>query len=431
MCSNGVSVPRPTEGAASGRIGAPPLRDQALLDTRIQAGDPPDIAFFNVTSLNQYKDQLVPVDTLGASDANIPEFWRNLGTVDGQWLGMPVKADVKSIIWYSPVNFEAFGYEVPTTWEELDALGEWGLPIPDPRRRCLSIEEVIAFHQETEARRETLPFEIDGIVVKVDRRAWQDALGMKSRSPRWGIAFKFAPRKEITQIQDIVVSVGRTGTLTPLALLKPVEVGGVTISRATLHNADEVARKDVRVGDTVKIERAGDVIPEIIGVVLEKRPPHTKRWQMPKRCPVCGSEVRREEEQAAHRCMGGLVCQAQRVKAILHFAARSAMDVEGLGDKLVEQLVQKDMIATVANDGDTLVRAAINAQVDVTVDRGPTPSEIALKPGEVDVVVNLLDDPANPGEISSAEVSASPLATIRVPRRVTTRWRKRLPGLVS
>ena len=155
------------------------------------------------------------------------------------------------------------GHPLPTHWDELDRLAAWGLPIPSLSRRCTSIEEVIAFHAETASVRDDLPYEIDGAVVKLDRRDWQALLGEKSRSPRWAIAYKFAARKEITQVQDIVVSVGRTGTLTPLALLKPVDVGGVTISRATLHNADEVARKDVRVGDTVKVERAGDVIPAI------------------------------------------------------------------------------------------------------------------------------------------------------------------------
>jgi DNA ligase (NAD+) len=151
----------------------------------------------------------------------------------------------------------------PTHRDELETLAQWGLPVPTQRRLCASIDDVIAFHREMELMRDQLPYEIDGVVVKVDRRDWQSRLGMKSRSPRWAIAYKFTPRKEITIVQDIVVSVGRTGTLTPVALLKPVEVGGVTISRATLHNADEVARKDIRIGDTVKVERAGDVIPAI------------------------------------------------------------------------------------------------------------------------------------------------------------------------
>jgi DNA ligase (NAD+) len=230
----------------------------------------------------------------------------------------------------------------PTHWDELDALAEWGCPVPDPRRRCNSIEEVIAFHKETEAMREKLPYEIDGIVVKVDRRDWQDALGMKSRSPRWGIAFKFTPRKEITQIQDIVVSVGRTGTLTPLALLKPVEVGGVTISRATLHNADEVARKDVRVGDTVKIERAGDVIPAIAERVPVPGEQRAEPFRMPAQCPVCGSTVARDG--AHYYCSGQAACPAQMKGAVEHYASKRALNIDGLGRKTVAQLVDRGLV---------------------------------------------------------------------------------------
>lgn len=235
----------------------------------------------------------------------------------------------------------------PSHWDELEALAEWGLPIPEPRRRCESIDEVITFHKETEARRDALPFEIDGIVVKVDRRAWQDALGMKSRSPRWGIAFKFTPRKEITQIQDIVVSVGRTGTLTPLALLKPVEVGGVTISRATLHNADEVARKDVRVGDTVKIERAGDVIPAIAERVPVPGEHRAESFRMPDHCPVCGSAVAREG--AYYYCSGQAACPAQMKGAVEHYASKRALNIEGLGKKTVAQIVDRALVRDLAD----------------------------------------------------------------------------------
>jgi DNA ligase (NAD+) len=235
----------------------------------------------------------------------------------------------------------------PTHWDELDWLERWGLPIPLQRRRCKSIEEVMAFHAETEAIRERLPFEIDGVVVKLDRREWQQALGEKSRSPRWAIAYKFTPRKEITQVQDIVVSVGRTGTLTPLALLKPVEVGGVTISRATLHNADEVARKDVRVGDTVKVERAGDVIPAIaerVSVAGERR---ADPFRMPDRCPVCGSAVAREG--AYYYCTGQAACPAQIKGALEHFASKSALNIEGLGRKTIAQLVERGLVRNLAD----------------------------------------------------------------------------------
>ena len=237
----------------------------------------------------------------------------------------------------------------PTHWDELETLAKWGLPIPEGARRrlCVSIEDVMSFHRGTESMRDQLPYEIDGVVVKVNRRDWQSRLGMKSRSPRWAIAYKFAPRKEITVVQDIVVSVGRTGTLTPVALLKPVEVGGVTISRATLHNADEVARKDVRIGDTVKVERAGDVIPAIaerVPVLGEQR---RDSFYMPDHCPVCGSIVGREG--AYFYCTGQLVCGAQLKGAIEHFASKHALNIEGLGKKTVAQLIDKGLVRSLAD----------------------------------------------------------------------------------
>jgi DNA ligase (NAD+) len=234
----------------------------------------------------------------------------------------------------------------PSHWDELEALARWGLPIPGLRRRCDTIESVVAFHHETERQRDDLAYEIDGVVVKVNRRDWQEQLGMKSRSPRWAIAYKFAPRKEITVVQDIAVSVGRTGTLTPLALLRPVEVGGVTISRATLHNADEVARKDIRVGDTVKVERAGDVIPAIAERVPVPGEIRSAPFAMPDRCPVCGSAVAREG--AYFYCTGQAACPAQLKGAIEHFASKSALNIEGLGKKTVAQLVDRGLVRDLA-----------------------------------------------------------------------------------
>lgn len=232
-------------------------------------------------------------------------------------------------------------------WGELEALAEWGLPVPGHRRRCPTIEEVIGFHRETEQVRDSLPYEIDGLVVKVNRRDWQEQLGFKSRSPRWAIAFKFAPRKEVTVIQDIVVSVGRTGTLTPVALLRPVEVGGVTISRATLHNADEVARKDIRVGDTVKVERAGDVIPAIAERIPVPGESRSEPFAMPGHCPVCGSAVGREG--AYYYCTGQSGCVAQLKGAIEHFASKQALNIEGLGKKTVAQLVDHKLVESLAD----------------------------------------------------------------------------------
>jgi DNA ligase (NAD+) len=235
----------------------------------------------------------------------------------------------------------------PTHWNELETLAQWGLPAPVLRQLCASIDEVMAFHRKTESMRDQLPYEIDGVVVKVNRRDWQDRLGMKSRSPRWAIAYKFRPRKEITIVQDIVVSVGRTGTLTPVALLKPVEVGGVTISRATLHNADEVARKDIRIGDTVKVERAGDVIPAIAERVPVPGEQRSTPFYMPNLCPVCGSSVGREG--AYFYCTGQLVCGAQLKGAIEHFASKHAFNIEGLGKNTVAQLVDKRLVRSLAD----------------------------------------------------------------------------------
>lgn len=244
----------------------------------------------------------------------------------------------------------------PTHWSELDFLARWGLPTPTNRRLCAKVDDVAAFHRDMEAVRDDLPFEIDGVVVKIDRRDWQNQLGMKSRSPRWAIAYKFTPRKEITVVQDIVVSVGRTGTLTPIALLKPVEVGGVTISRATLHNADEVARKDVRVGDTVKVERAGDVIPAIAERVPVPGEQRAQAFSMPDQCPVCGSAVAREG--AYYYCTGQTACVAQLKGALEHFASKSALNIDNLGKKTVAQLVERGLVRNLA-DLYTLTKAQI------------------------------------------------------------------------
>lgn len=231
-----------------------------------------------------------------------------------------------------------------THWETVSLLETWGLPVPEPVQRqvCHSIEEVIAFHRGMMEKRDDLPFEIDGIVVKLNSRDFQEQLGEKSRSPRWAIAFKFPPRKELTTVQDIVVSVGRTGALTPIALLTPVEVGGVTISRATLHNVEEVARKDVRVGDTVKVERAGDVIPDIVERVAISGEQRAAPFAVPLACPVCQSAV--VQEGPVYYCTGQTVCSAQLKGGIQHFASKSALNIEGLGEKTVAQLVDKALV---------------------------------------------------------------------------------------
>lgn len=228
-------------------------------------------------------------------------------------------------------------------------LKDWGFRATELFRVVHGTDECLKYYQEMLDRRDRLPFEIDGVVYKVDDLAARDRLGFTARAPRWAMAHKLPAQEETTVVEDITASVGRTGVITPVALLKPVQVSGVTVTHATLHNQDEVERKDVRIGDTVIVRRAGDVIPEVVGVIKEKRPRSTRKWHMPDKCPVCGSQVIREEEEAAHRCMGGLVCSAQRMGAILHFASRHAMDIQKLGDKLVAQLVDKGMVKTVAD----------------------------------------------------------------------------------
>jgi DNA ligase (NAD+) len=208
---------------------------------------------------------------------------------------------------------------------------------------------LLGYFQEIERQRAGLPFEIDGVVYKVDELRAQERLGYVARAPRFALAHKFAAEEEITQVLGIDVQVGRTGALTPVARLAPVFVGGVTVTNATLHNEDEVHRKDVRIGDSVIVRRAGDVIPEVVSVVTERRPAGTHPFHLPRTCPVCGSRVERLEEEAIARCTAGLYCPAQRKQALLHFASRRALDIEGLGEKLVDQLVDSGMVKTPAD----------------------------------------------------------------------------------
>jgi DNA ligase (NAD+) len=230
----------------------------------------------------------------------------------------------------------------PTQHAMLETLRAWGFHVEDDVRLCHGLDEALAFHARLRDRRDVLTYEIDGAVIKVDDRAAQTRLGMRSRSPRWAVAFKFPPREEVTQVLDIVVQVGRTGKLTPVAQLRPVDVSGVTVSRATLHNQDELDRKDVRIGDTVRVRRAGDVIPEVVEVLLDQRPKGAQRFELPAKCPVCGSEVVREG--AAHLCTNGLACPAQLERHIVHFTMRGAMDIAGLGDKTVKQLLDRGLV---------------------------------------------------------------------------------------
>jgi DNA ligase (NAD+) len=225
----------------------------------------------------------------------------------------------------------------------------WGCKVSPEMQRLNTVDACFEYIQALGDRRDSLAYDIDGVVFKVDDTQLQERLGFVSRAPRWAVAYKFPAQEEMTTVEAIEIQVGRTGALTPVARLSPVFVGGVTVSNATLHNEDEIRRKDVRAGDTVIVRRAGDVIPEVVKVVLSKRPEITTEFVMPTQCPVCESDVEREPGEAVSRCSGGLYCGAQQKEAIKHFASRKALDIDGLGDKLVEQLVDEGLIKDVAD----------------------------------------------------------------------------------
>ncbi len=253
-----------------------------------------------------------------------------------------------SIFFYGVGRAE--GVDLPDSHlEVLARLRDWGLRVCPERRPVEGVNGCLDYHAELAGKRDSLDYDIDGVVFKVDSQALRDELGFVARAPRWAIAYKFPAEEELTRVEDVEFQVGRTGALTPVARLEPVFVGGVTVSNATLHNMDEIERKDVRIGDTVSVRRAGDVIPEVVSVVRERRPADARKVELPERCPVCGSEVIRPEGEAVARCSGGLYCPAQRREAIKHFASRRAMDIDGLGDKLVEQLVDAGLVENLAD----------------------------------------------------------------------------------
>ncbi|MCK2148909.1 NAD-dependent DNA ligase LigA [Marinobacter alexandrii] len=234
-------------------------------------------------------------------------------------------------------------------WAGLQQVKSWGFRINPEMRKARGVEECLEAYTELMEKRDSLPYEIDGIVFKVDRLDLQQRLGFVSRAPRWAIAHKFPAQEELTVIEDVEFQVGRTGAVTPVARLKPVFVGGVTVSNATLHNMDEIRRLDAHIGDTVFIRRAGDVIPQVVKVVPEKRPENAREVVLPEHCPVCGSDVVQIEGEAVARCSGGLYCPAQRKEAIRHYASRKALDIEGLGDKWIDILVGHELVETVAD----------------------------------------------------------------------------------
>jgi len=249
-----------------------------------------------------------------------------------------------------PLKFFAYScddytpFQVRTHWEFLEKLKDWGFVVNPLARLCLTVEDLLAYYHDLENRRSALSYDIDGIVYKINRLDWQARLGYSARAPRWALAHKFPAEKAQTKLNDILIQVGRTGTLTPVAALEPISVGGVVVSRATLHNEDEIARKDIRVGDTVIVQRAGDVIPQVTGVILEKRPLDAKPFEFPHICPVCGSHAIRLPGEAARKCMGGLVCPAQASLRLRHFVSRDAFDIEGFGAKHVAAFYQEGLI---------------------------------------------------------------------------------------
>ena len=255
-----------------------------------------------------------------------------------------------------PLAFYAYGTGVSeggeisdSHHESLQRLRDWGLPVSDEVQRAEGLAACTDYFRRMGERRPSLAFDVDGVVFKVDDRAQRERLGFVARSPRWAIACKFPPEEELTTLKAVEWQVGRTGALTPVARLDPVFVGGATVTNATLHNEDEIQRKDVRIGDTVTVRRAGDVIPEVVGVVESRRPEGAQRPERPDHCPVCGSEVVRLEGEAVARCTGGLYCPAQRRAALEHFASRRAMDIDGLGEKVIQQLVERDRVHDVAD----------------------------------------------------------------------------------
>ena len=331
------------------------LKDFQALNKRLTQTDKP--AFANPR--NAASGSIRQLDSTITSERRLTFFAYEIMQAEN----LPAKFSVAGL----PAKVSVEGLKIETHLQENKLLEKWGFKIAPYFKHCKNIREAILFHHELERKREDLPFETDGIVIKVDNLSAHEKLGMRTRSPKWAVAYKFEPRKEITEIQDIVVQVGRTGKLTPVALLKPVDVSGVTVSRATLHNEGEVKRKDIRVGDTVRIERAGDVIPAVVERIpatpttttlagkttLAGRPQKGEKrnrpFSMPEKCPVCNSKVvknidEKGKEGAYHFCSGGISCPTQLKRAVEHLASKGAFDIDGLGEKIVDILVDKDMI---------------------------------------------------------------------------------------
>ncbi|MBN1882906.1 MAG: NAD-dependent DNA ligase LigA [Deltaproteobacteria bacterium] len=305
-------LPLPMLLEVRGEVYMPTERFRKLNENRDENGEPP---FANPR--NAAAGSLRQLDSSITAQRPLRLFCYGVGTVEGR--------------------------EFDTHREILDALNGWGFPVNDMIEALSDPEDVVGYHRRLEEMRDDLPYEIDGVVVKVDNLSFQRVLGETSRSPRWATAYKFKSRREETVIQDIVVNVGRTGTLTPTAVLKPVNVGGVTVSRASLHNQDEIDKKDIRIGDTVVVERAGDVIPYVVRSVPEKRNGTEKPFHIPDECPVCGGDVIRLPGESAYRCVN-VSCPARLKESVFHFASKRSMNIDGLGEKLIDQVVERGLV---------------------------------------------------------------------------------------
>lgn len=274
---------------------------------------------------------------------------RNAAAGSLRQLDSTITVKRKLAVYFYAIGSASEGTLTKTHFERLRQIKSWGLPICPEIRHLVGNKGCIGYFEEILNSRSELPYEIDGVVFKVNQIELQESLGFVAKAPRWAIAHKFPAEEELTELLAVDFQVGRTGAITPVARLKPVFVGGVNVSNATLHNMDEIQRLDVRVGDTVIIRRAGDVIPQIVSVIQNKRPANTNPIETPQQCPICHSPLEKEADQAIYRCSGGLICSAQRKQSIIHFASRKAMDIEGLGDKLIEVLCDKNMVSNIAD----------------------------------------------------------------------------------
>lgn len=345
---DGVLARAATRGdGTTGEEITPNVRTIRTVPLRLAGGRPP-------AALSVRGEALLPLDGFRELNRRMTEMGesgfanpRNAAAGSLRQLDSRITASRPLVFFAYEIMTIEGGEEPASHADELERLAGWGFLVDRNWKRCEGIDEAIEFHARLSGRREELPFEIDGVVIEVDDMAARASLGVRSRSPRWALALKFEPRREVTTVEDIAVGVGRTGKLTPVALLLPVDVGGVTVSRATLHNAGEVERKDVRRGDRVRIERAGDVIPAVVERIPVPGQKRAEPFVMPDRCPVCGSPV--TAEGANHYCTGGLACPAQLKRGIMHFASKGAFDITGLGERTVETLVDRGMVGGVAD----------------------------------------------------------------------------------